>query len=309
MAKEARIKLIKEIESLRGSRVICFVTSDRKSTETNLNLMKQIDDETPSYLYKHLNTEVPKKIVDLLREYTDNLGVIVPFRAHSAATMIALGADEILMNEMSELTPIDPSVTTPFNPANPTNSSQKLPIESEAILSFRDSFKYDFGLKFRSGKIAELLIQQLHPIVIGSAYRARCLVKFIVQKFLKHHISGPCSFLKIRKVINALLRSTSHSLSINFKEAQSLGLNVTFMDIKLKNSVWNLYEEYEKECKLKSTFNPVAFLSSQPSAVEEFPKLFLESTERTDVCMGKITLNPTGPGQARWVVEENWVIQ
>jgi len=329
MEKEERLEQIKRIEELRNSRIICYITGDRKSTESNLNLTKQINDEVPRYLYEHLkkigkvekidlflysrggSTEVPKKIIDLLREYTKCLGIIIPFRAHSAATMIALGADEILMSEMSELSPIDPSITTPFNPANPSNQSQKIPIQGEAILSFRDSLIKEFGLRSKSVKIPELLAQQLHPVIIGSAYRARRLVKFIVQDFLKYHSSNYFSFLKTKKIIKTLIRSSSHSLIINLKEAKSLGLNVKIMSDSLKESVWDLYNGYEKECKIQSIFNPMAALSSQQSVIEEFPKAFLESTERTDICMARITVFLLNQQQrtVRWVVEENWINQ
>ena len=51
--------------------------------------------------------DTPYKIVNLIREFCDNFSVIIPFVAKSAATMVAIGADEIVMGPISELGPID----------------------------------------------------------------------------------------------------------------------------------------------------------------------------------------------------------
>lgn len=53
---------------------------------------------------------VAEKIIELCRAYCKELRVIVPNRAKSAATIIALGADEIVMGYCSELDPIDAQV-------------------------------------------------------------------------------------------------------------------------------------------------------------------------------------------------------
>ena len=54
----------------------------------------------------------------MIREYTNHFSVIVPYRAFSAATLTALGANEIIMHPMGVLRPTDPSVTNHFNPTN-----------------------------------------------------------------------------------------------------------------------------------------------------------------------------------------------
>lgn len=46
----------------------------------------------------------------MLREHFDHIRFIVPNMAKSAATMLALSGDEILMDDRSELGPIDPQI-------------------------------------------------------------------------------------------------------------------------------------------------------------------------------------------------------
>ena len=54
--------------------------------------------------------EVVERIVDVLRNFYDDMAVIVPDQAMSAGTVFALSADRILMNYFSRLGPIDPQI-------------------------------------------------------------------------------------------------------------------------------------------------------------------------------------------------------
>ena len=53
------------------------------------------------------------KILNLFKAYVDKITVIVPFYAKSAATLIALGADELIVCKAGELGPLDPQVRDP----------------------------------------------------------------------------------------------------------------------------------------------------------------------------------------------------
>ena len=61
------------------------------------------------------STEAAESFVEYLRERFDHIRVFVPVAAMSAATMIALSADELVMGQHSQLGPIDPQfiVSTP----------------------------------------------------------------------------------------------------------------------------------------------------------------------------------------------------
>lgn len=64
------------------------------------------------------SAEAAESIVEYLRTRFDDVRVVVPVAAMSAATMIALSADEIVMGAHSQLGPIDPQFTivTPEGP-------------------------------------------------------------------------------------------------------------------------------------------------------------------------------------------------
>lgn len=54
-----------------------------------------------------------EQMLNYLRTQFDHIRAIVPLQAKSAATMIALGCDEIVMGKHSELGPIDPQIAIP----------------------------------------------------------------------------------------------------------------------------------------------------------------------------------------------------
>ena len=57
--------------------------------------------------------EAAQQMVDYLRTQFDYIRAFVPLQAKSAATMIALGSDEIVLGLHSELGPIDPQILVP----------------------------------------------------------------------------------------------------------------------------------------------------------------------------------------------------
>jgi len=115
-----RQTLYRELERDRHSKVLLYVTGDRPGFET------LISREVIDLFVHHLDTIGPVKkitlilyssggdvsaawaIANLLRIFADDLEVIVPAKALSAGTLIALGADRILMTKQATLGPIDP---------------------------------------------------------------------------------------------------------------------------------------------------------------------------------------------------------
>ena len=109
MARAERINIIREIERTRGSRLICYLTSDRQNADSPIS-----KDATPLF-FEHLRSMGTTQRIDLLiytgggdtlaafgisrliREFCSEFGVLVPFRCHSAGTLIALSADQVVM--------------------------------------------------------------------------------------------------------------------------------------------------------------------------------------------------------------------
>ena len=72
------------------------------------------------------NPDAVEQICEYLRTRFDHIRAIVPLTAMSAATMIALSADEIVMGAHSQLGPIDPQLTVPMPEGPRTSSAQAI---------------------------------------------------------------------------------------------------------------------------------------------------------------------------------------
>jgi ClpP class serine protease len=59
------------------------------------------------------SAQAAEQMIEYLRTRFDYIRAIVPLQAKSAATMIALGCDEVVMGDHSELGPIDPQILVP----------------------------------------------------------------------------------------------------------------------------------------------------------------------------------------------------
>ena len=126
-----RVELYKKLEKQLKSHVLVYVTGDRPGFETQIAgdtidlFIEQLDKigivkKISLYLYtRGGDTAAAWNIINLLRQYCDELQVIVPHKAHSAGTIISLGANSIIMTKQATLGPIDPSLNTPLNPRMP----------------------------------------------------------------------------------------------------------------------------------------------------------------------------------------------
>ena len=126
-----KLGLIKKLEGARDSRVISYVTGDRTPFATKIagdivpllgNLLDGVGKVKKISLLLYTSGGdmlAPIRIVKLIRNHCDKFEVLVPYKAHSAGTLICLGADSIVMGKLGELTPVDPTTGHPFNPQNP----------------------------------------------------------------------------------------------------------------------------------------------------------------------------------------------
>lgn len=111
MALPERIALIKRIQELRSSYVFCYLTSVREGVpgaiasdqvrvffEHLLLLPSKPVEKLDVFLVSNGgDSVVPWRLVSLLREYAKSFSVLIPYRAYSAASLLALGADEIVI--------------------------------------------------------------------------------------------------------------------------------------------------------------------------------------------------------------------
>ncbi len=268
-------QLIQKIEELRGSRVITYITSDRQGPMNARIAMDVIPiiskqlrnigktDKIDLFLYSTGgDTMVPWRMVSMIREYCDKFSVLIPYKAHSAATMISLGADEIVMSDLSELSPIDPSTANVFNPQDPQNPQNKIPISVEDVMAYFDLAKNKFGIKNDEelAKVFNKFVEanpQIHPLALGNVNRTHNLIRILAKRLLKSHKS-PMREEEIEKTVDYFTEKLySHQYFIGRKEAkEDLGVkSVVYADEKLSSAMTDLYNEYAKEMDLGVLWN------------------------------------------------------
>lgn len=282
MAYENRLETIKEIEELRGSKVLCYLTSVRP------NMGAQMADDAVRVIFDHLlllperpiekldiflcsnggSGVVPWRLVSLFREFATSLGVLLPFRAYSAATMLALGADEIVMHPFAEMGPIDPTVSNEFNPINP-QTQQRVGISVEDVKAYVGFIKDTVGIRHEDEliKAIEILAQKVHPLALGNVERFISQSRMIARKILMTHMSEDTSQHEIDDTIDTLASKLYfHGHPINRREARiELSLKVAeHVPPALETAMWKLYLDFEAELQNNVIFDPMAEIYRQP---------------------------------------------
>jgi hypothetical protein len=293
-----RKELFKKIEDMRKSKVIAYVTSDRQGPVNGTVAMDIIPivshqlrrigktDKIDLVLYSSGgDTMVPWRLVSMIREYCSHFSVIVPYKAHSAATMIALGADEIVMSDMSELSPIDPSVANFFNPVDPQNPQVRVPISVEDVMSYFDLAKNKFGIAGDENlaKIFSTFTESnpsIHPLALGNVNRAYNLIQILATRLLKSH-KKPLATEDIERVVAFLTKGLySHQYLIGRKEAtEDIGIKtVVCADAELSTVMTDLYESYVTETNMKNGWNPEFEIGiNEQTKKKEYKVAFVES--------------------------------
>ncbi len=179
--------------------------------------------------------------VNILRTKCRNLTTYVPDYAKSAATLICLGADEIVMAVGSQLGPLDMQVPDPRN--SPEDISALSGYQAlEAVANFlhneidvtvkqlyrkaraniSDSLKYAMELV---DSMARPLFEQVNPLDLGRFSNALAVSERYGSELLRRY-NKTVSEKEITEIVSALVRDyPSHSFVIDLPEAQKIGLS------------------------------------------------------------------------------------
>lgn len=128
LLEAARLRKLREIEEQRRSRVILLIHRqetmsflgfplvryiDIDDSEAVLRAIKMTDDNVPIDLVLHTPGGLvlaAEQIAQALRKHPAKVTVFVPHYAMSGGTLIALAADEIVMDDNAVLGPVDPQL-------------------------------------------------------------------------------------------------------------------------------------------------------------------------------------------------------
>ncbi|MGH7575295.1 MAG: SDH family Clp fold serine proteinase, partial [Longimicrobiales bacterium] len=334
MPRAERLDRIRRLEVELRSPVVAYVTSTRTGAEAQMAM------DAIRFLYEHLvaiqprpeaislflhsnggDGIVPWKLVTLVREYCDRFRVLVPYRAFSAATLTALGADEIYMHPMGMLGPTDPSIIGPYNPRD--QDGKPLPISVEEVLAYLALVKEDAGIQHEDELVQAVgkLADNVHPIALGSVKRSHAQSRMIAAKLMELN-GAKLDEHRIDEIVSNLTSKLYyHGHPINRKEAKQIGLNIVECSRGVEEAIWSLFETYEQDMDLLTTWDPAQqFIRLAPdiepgqSRTVKVPKLhmaLIESRNRCDMCTTDVVLfgqkDAKGSVQAQpYVYRSSW---
>ncbi len=289
MPQKERLELIKKIQNIRQSIVICYLTSLRSNVPTQMaeDAVRVIFDHLlrlPEKPVKKLDIflvsnggsgTVPWRLVSLFREFAESFSVLIPYRAYSAASLLALGADEIVMHPFGELGPIDPTVSNDYNPVEqPTG--RRMGISVEDVSAYINFIKSSVGITHEDElvKTVEILANKIHPLALGNVERFLSQSRMIAAKILRTHMKDEDDHTINEIVENMASKLYFHGHPINRKEAKDdLKLKVVAdLPNELETTMWDLYLDYEIEFENLKAFNPagdLATITPNPQGLRE----------------------------------------
>jgi ClpP class serine protease len=233
LVEAKRLGAIRTFEQKRGSRVILMIHRQESISLLGIPLSKFINIEDSEQILRAIRLTPPAAPIDLilhtpgglvlateqiaraLLRHPSKVTVFVPHYAMSGGTMLAMAADEIVMDENAVLGPVDPQL------GNVAAASILRVLEEKPIDKVDDQ-------TIVTADVARKAIAQVQSFV-------RALLEDSIPK-------QKVSPEKIDVIIQRLTTGqVTHDYPITVEEAQGLGLPVT---VGLPMEIYNLMELY-----------------------------------------------------------------
>ena len=191
------------------------------------------------------NPEAALRFVNLLRQKFDRIILLAPFECASAATMVALGANEVHMGPTSFLTAVDSSLKHDLSPVDHHNNL--VSVSQDEVMRILRLWKEQKS----GGNPYPEIYKYLHPLVIGALDRSSSLSMRICQELLSYHMTNQAKATKISRALN--YNYPSHSYPITAREARRLGLVVRDLDPAVDASLRELNHLYSEMAHARVT--------------------------------------------------------
>lgn len=283
MGYKERLGLYEGIAAVRGRPLIAYVTSCRPGPNAAGQMAADVISQFARVLSKIPADKndvdllvvsnggdpiVAWRVICMIRERFAKVGVLLPWAAYSAATLLALGADEIIMHPYSNVGPVDPQLVAQRKvPGQPAEQGlETISFGSEDIRFFLDFAKSDVGISDQAElqKCFELICKEVGSVPIGAAKRSTQLSLSMSEKLLGLHIQDTN---KVKAIAETLNRSFyHHGYPVGRKEAQQIGLPLsTGHDRVIEDKMWAVWQDIQEEMQCDRPFNPVEIALADPN--------------------------------------------
>lgn len=251
LSRSRRRKLIREIEAATGHTLLCYVSLGPpiapSDTYDLIRLLERVESGASIALLLHSPggyVDSAEGIIRRLRDVCDSssdpsgdLEVVIPHKAKSAATLLALGADRIVMSDWSELGPIDPQY----------EHTDGHSVSALALL--RAYEKAEKRCKMHPNNPAFVAeFATFDPVIVETARlavsRSRACAESLLKRIGGSYTAAPDALLDID-------RFQSHGQMIDWRTAQAIGIpQVHPLDRQspLWRQYWHLYQHLRHVC-------------------------------------------------------------
>ncbi len=214
------------------------------------------------------NGKASLRIVNLVRSHCKHLVSLVPLECASAATMMAIGTDEIQMGPMAYLSAVDTSLTHDLSPIDRDNDRVSVSLDelNRVVKLWRQNTEDKSSNPYKS------LFEYVHPLVIGAVDRAESLSVMLCEELLSYHIKDSELVQKIAATLNS--KYPSHGYPVLLQEAERIGLNAKPLTKEVNDLLLELNELYsEMGQKAVTDFSEVRSHSNEIMNILEGPNV------------------------------------
>ena len=221
------------------------------------------------------------QVVELLRLHADRIYACVPFYAKSAATLLCLGADQIFVDELAQLGPLDTQIyeekkggkgefTSALNPFKTLEQLQKFSLETldtaVEMIAVRSGMDLDECLKhaieFVRGTTGPLFTQ-LDPKKLGEYSRELAVGSEYGERLLRRF--GPSwDNEKRAEILEKLVHGyPSHEYIIDYHELKELGFDVNLFSGSERAAAQKVFETWNDEERIVELVIPKKMTEGQ----------------------------------------------
>lgn len=207
------------------------------------------------------------RAMSLLRERFESVVVLLPQAAYSAATLLALGADEIVMHPHANLGPVDPQITIKKG----QGSEERIQFGYQDLAGFLQFIKEEVGLTDHK-HLKSLFLQfcrEVGTIPTGVAARSSQLSKSMGRQLLKLHMDEASDDAKVEGIVEQLnTKYFHHGYPVSRTEAKQIGLKIAEPNPSLEESIWSLWLNLEDDLEMRRPFNPAGLIADDPNTAD-----------------------------------------
>ncbi len=240
-----RQAIIKEIMRERKAEVICYVGGNQTEiTRDDVVFFGDLLYNVPrganvDFLLhtKGGDMDAAEKLCAMVREVvgTKTLTVVVPDYAKSSGTLIALGADEIMMSDSSELGPIDPQIVID------DGDSKRMSASLHSYLKAYD--EHASALRTNpNDPVARMMLDKFDPAKVHQFRLTKERVRQLAEKQLRDGMFKPPRMGNTTGIPLKLMdveQYSSHAQMIGYSECKGLGLKVDYR--APGDEIWDMY--------------------------------------------------------------------